>query len=118
MILDVIEKYSDIIKHYDIAKFRVAGDSYQLTGKIVLKDDTLLFFKDYLFLDGARKYSFHWQDTAGNCIVRWDNAPHYQNVSSFPFHKHVGKREDIAESSPVKMEAVLKYVRGKISETK
>jgi hypothetical protein len=111
MIIDIIGKYSEIIAEYDIIKFRVAGSSYELIGKIRLINHTQLFFKDYLFSDGSRKYSFHWQDVHSNCIVRWDNAPHHQNVSSFPYHKHIGKQEDIVESHPMKLESVLEYIR-------
>lgn len=86
-------------------------------GEITLINYTQLFFRDYLFLDGSRKYSFHWQDEQGNCILRWDNAPHHQKiVSSFPYHKHVGKTEDVEESQPMKLEMVLEYIREQLEK--
>ena len=91
MILNIVEKYSKIIQSYDIKKFKIVGLSYHLACTIEIKNQTKLFIKDYLFLDGSRKYSFHWQDTDGNCIIRWDNAPHHQDVITFPYHKHIGK---------------------------
>ncbi|MDM8552245.1 hypothetical protein QUF72_19320 [Desulfobacterales bacterium HSG2] len=36
MILDIINKYSDIIAGYDIQKFRIVGTSYQLVCRIEL----------------------------------------------------------------------------------
>ena len=36
-------------------------------------------------------YKFHYQDADGNLVFRYDNAPHYPYLSTFPAHKHVGK---------------------------
>jgi len=114
MILDIINKYSDIIAGYDIQKFRIVGTSYQLVCRIELGDGTLLSVRDYLFPDGSRKYSFHWQDVNDDCILRWDNAPHHQNVPTFPYHQHVGKEDRIEESPPMKLKAVLEHIRNVI----
>ncbi len=110
MILDIIEKYSEIILNYDIQKFKIVGASYRLACNITMMDQTRLFVKDYLFLDGSRKYSFHWQDENGDCILRWDNAPHHQNVGTFPYHKHIGKEENIEESQPMKVDTIMAHI--------
>jgi len=116
MILDIIDKYSDIIAGYDILKFKIVGKSYQLICRIELRDTTLLFVRDYLFPDGSRKYSFRWQYLHEGCILRWDNAPHHQNIATFPYHKHIGKEERIEASQPVKLETVLEYIRSVIEK--
>ena len=59
MILDIIEKYSEVILTYDIQNFKIVGSSYHLSCNIKMKNKSQLFVKDYLFLDGYRKYSFH-----------------------------------------------------------
>ncbi len=79
--------------------------------KVQLNNATELHVKDYLFLDGSRKYSYHWQDAHGVCIIRWDNAPHHQAVATFPFHKHLGKQETITESPPMKLMLALDEIR-------
>lgn len=107
MFLDALELHQDIITNYDVLQFRMVGASYQLIVKVCLSNQTELHVKDYLFLDGTRKYSYHWQNAQGNCIIRWDNAPHHQAISTFPFHKHLGEQETIAESPPMKLTAVL-----------
>ena len=43
-------------------------------------------------------YKFHYQDATGNLIFRYDNAPHYPHLSTFPAHKHVGNSVVEAES--------------------
>jgi len=107
MFLDVFAHYQEIIASYDVQQFRMVGASYQFIAKVLLNNATELHIKDYLFLDGSRKYSYHWQDAHGNCIIRWDNAPHHQAVSTFPFHKHLGEQETIAESPPMKLMLAL-----------
>ena len=111
MFLDVLDEYKDIIASYDVLQFRMVGASYQFVAKVCLNNQTELHVKDYLFLDGTRKYSYHWQDAQGNCIARWDNAPHHQGVTNFPFHQHLGEDETIAESPPMKLNTVLDNLR-------
>ena len=53
-------------------------------------------------------YSFHWQDKNGDLIIRWDNAPHYKNIKTFPHHKHT--KNGVEESDEVCLEDVLKYI--------
>ncbi len=110
MFLDALEQYQDIVSSYDVLQFRMVGASYQLIATVYLGNQTELHVKDYLFLDGTRKYSYHWQDAQGNCIIRWDNAPHHQAITTFPFHKHLGEQETITESPPVKLNAVLENI--------
>jgi len=33
-------------------------------------------------------YRYHFQDGQNNLIFRYDNTPHFPNLSSFPHHKH------------------------------
>jgi len=35
-----------------------------------------------------RKYRFHWQDTDGELICRWDNVKHHMNLPNAPHHLH------------------------------
>ncbi len=78
---------------------------------MTLKDGAKLFVKDYLFLDSTRKYTYHWQDRAGQLRCRWDNAPHWPGVISYPHHQHTDS-EGMVTSSDVRMpEAALQYIR-------
>jgi hypothetical protein len=40
-------------------------------------------------------YSFHCQDAAHRCVVRFDNAPHHRWVRTFPDHIHRGPSETV-----------------------
>ena len=90
MLLELARQYADIIQAIEVERFRIVGASYELRLTIVLNDGSTLFIKDYLFLDGTRKYAYHRQDREGRLKSRWDNAPHWQDVVSYPHHHHVG----------------------------
>jgi hypothetical protein len=32
------------------------------------------------------KYRHHWQDRHSRLLKRWDNAPHYPAIDTFPHH--------------------------------
>lgn len=45
------------------------------------------------------KYRHHWQASSGLLMKRWDNAPHYPTLATFPHHLHDGA-EDRVVSHP------------------
>ena len=114
MILDILQKFNDIIEKYDIQKFRILDNAYEIVLQINLINETSLHVRDYLFTDGSRKYSFHWQNTRFQCKIRWDNAPHHQNTETFPFHKHVGVEEKVKNCEVMNLEKVLEYIRNSL----
>lgn len=88
MFYKITEEYSSIIRHYKVNQYKRYGSAYSLVAKIEFIDDSILYIKDYLFLNGKRKYSFHWQKENSDLILRWDNSPHHGDISTFPHHKH------------------------------
>lgn len=110
--ISVIESYSEIIESYEIRRYRQYGGAYEFVGTVRFVDDSTLHFRDYLFLNGQRKYSFHWQNNRNQLIIRWDNSPYHKQVKTFPFHKHTPK--GIEESEPITFRKVLEYINDKI----
>ena len=111
MLLELARRYADIIQAIEVERFRSVGASYELRAIIALKDGSKLFVKDYLFVDGTRKYACHWQDRAGQLRNRWDNAPHWQGVTSYPHHQHVGSEGVVTSSNVRTPEDALQYIR-------
>jgi len=116
MILDLISKYSFIISDYKVIRYRHFATSYELVAEVLFIDNSKLIMRDYLFADGKRKYSFHWQDSNSNCIYRWDNVPHHQGIKTFPFHKHTGETEAIEESEVMSLEKVLYFISSHLNQ--
>ncbi|MDI6655362.1 MAG: DUF6516 family protein [Candidatus Hydrothermarchaeota archaeon] len=87
------------------------------TSRITLIDDSTLFFteystssKDKIFRD---KYSFHWQKR-DKMIIRWDNAPHHREISTFPHHAHKGGR--VLRSKEMTLEKVLEVIEKEMGQ--
>ena len=56
--------------------------------KAKVSDDTILFIHE-IFRINSHKYSYHWQEKNEKIIIRWDNSPHWKNLNTFPYHKHI-----------------------------
>lgn len=104
MLLDLARQYADIIQAIEVERFRSVGASYEFRARITLHDGSQL-------VDGTRKYAYHWQDREGRPRCRWDNAPHWPEVTSYPRHQHVGSEEVITASDVRTPAAALQYIR-------
>ena len=76
--------HSEIID-FDKGFFKAQLDFY---------DDSKLFvFESDLIINGKaliENYRYHYQNSNGKLIFRWDNAPHFPKLKSFPHHVHIG----------------------------
>lgn len=116
MFYKAVEEFSGIIAGFSVSEHRRYGASTSFVAKIKLKDSSLLHIKDYLFLDGRRKYSYHWQDASGNMISRWDNSPHHKEISTYPHHRHMS--DGITESNEWNIREILMIINDVVSATK
>ena len=108
-ILRLLKTNKDI-KTYSILDFKQGKDFYYIKVKAILIDESILYIREYVS-EREREYSYHWQDRSGKLIYRWDNAPHYKKLKTFPHHKHSPKR--VEESQDITLEDILKII-GKI----
>lgn len=56
-------------------------------GQITFVDGSRLEFTEQLPID-RRKFRIQYMDAQNGLLARWDSAPHYKNLATFPFHKH------------------------------
>jgi len=111
MFYKAVEEFSDIITGFSVSEHRRCGGASSMVARLQFKDGSLLHIRDYLFLDGRRKYSYHWQAPDGSLISRWDNSPHHKHISTFPHHRHTA--DGITESNDWSINDILKAVRSK-----
>ena len=90
---------------------RKVKTSTTLKIRAVLIDDSILHIREFVSSDDI-SYSYNWIDKNGSLICRWDNAPHYKNIKTFPHHKHTKK--GIEESFETTLEDVLSVIEKKI----
>lgn len=87
-----LRKYTRIIQTYKITRFEQIGTSLRVQAQVTLQDGSNLYIREIVISGTKRKYAYHWQDTDGNLLVRWDNAPDW-DVETFPHHKHMGDQK-------------------------
>ncbi len=75
--------------------------------KVKLKDNSHLFITEVHTIE-HQKYSYHWQNESKKMLIRWDNSPHWKDIKTFPYHKHIGSK--ILPSGRVTVEEVLKEI--------
>lgn len=88
MLLNIKRAFPNLVREVNIIRFREEHRSYEWVAEVVLSDSSMLYIKDYLFLDGTRKYAYHWQSSDGSMIARWDNAVHWPTIPTYPHHVH------------------------------
>lgn len=108
---ETLALFSDIIQSYEVVQYDVAGASSRLKISIVLNDSSELHVRDIVIDGQLRKYAFHWQDSVGHLLLRWDNAAHWPQINTYPHHKHVGETGEVAASDAVTLEEVLAVIR-------
>ena len=71
----------------------------------------MLFAREF-YNQNERHFSYHWQSSEGNLLIRWDDAPHHRHLSTFPYHKHIG--ESVTASLPISLAQVLEEIAQKV----
>jgi hypothetical protein len=99
--------------HVDL--YEREGNIFRFKAIEFLEDQSKLHIKEYRFLDQSRKYSYHWEDSNGSLIIRWDNAEHWQSLPTFPHHKHVSSKQNIASSDETDLEPVIHAIVQQLS---
>ena len=111
-IIDLLNKCR-VVRDFEILEW-VDEDELQLIRvKAKLTDRSILFINE-ANLKSGNKYSYHWQDERGRLRIRWDNAPHWKGLKTYPFHQHVGKQKPPLPSYEITLKDVLKVIEEKI----
>lgn len=56
-------------------------------------------------------YRYQWMDgTRINLRRRWDDTPHFPQLSGFPHHCHVEQEENVEPSLPMDIKALLDLI--------
>jgi hypothetical protein len=103
------------IEAFDVVRFP-AAHSATVKGMLRFWNGSMLRFHEDLVQQGLglRKleYVYHYQQQDGSLVFRYDNAPHYPNISGFPHHKHVTTKtaEWVEPAQPPQLTDVLKEI--------
>jgi len=111
-ILNILTE-SDIIREYEILNLLYDEDFYYVKIKSYIVNDGILHIKIYLS-DEEYNYSFHWEKETEELMIRWDNAPHHQEIETFPHHMHT--TDAIKKSYIITLDDVLKYIKNQLKQ--
>ena len=82
-----------------------------ITGKLVFIDNSIFEFME-LVSEQEAEYRFHYMDKNKDLIVRWDSAPHYREIKTFPYHMH--KKKGVKESKKVNFVEIIEVITEKV----
>lgn len=111
----VLDNFLNIIKEYTIIQDREDHKIRENKIKIIFSDSTILEATEIeIFSLKKRKYAYHWMDSNFQLLIRWDNALHHKQISSFPHHKHISDEKNIFDSHDISLKEVLEVIASKI----
>ena len=102
LVFDMIASRHDLVVERLVTEETIANLQGIVEGRLRFWDGSLLEFVEVLVMRGVIlnkvDYAYHYQDKDDSLIFRYDNAPHYPHISSFPHHKHVQQNVEAAKS--------------------
>jgi len=104
-----------IIVGFQIIRERQTPVDGHIRVRASLVDTSLLEFSEYVQRLPNRgivvtTYSYHWADSQGQLIRRWDNTPHFPNLSGFPHHIHDGTTNTVLPGAPIDIFVVIGHI--------
>ena len=110
--LYLFDRHASLFRSWRVVSYEQEGEAYSLKVSAILRDGSRLEVSDYLFVDGSRKYAYHWMETDGALRQRWDNAPHWPDVQTSPSHVHLSNSKTPESSTVANLEDLLLFFEG------
>jgi len=100
---------SDLVMNVEVIEMNVEPKVQSLRAKATLKEGYVLYVNEGIG-ESYRRYSYHLQK-GDKMIRRWDNAPHWRGIRTFPFHLHLPYNDNPIECGEVFVDAVLVAIK-------
>ncbi len=84
-----LSQFTECIISFKILMHDARSDLVKTKISVALINGTVIFLREIIIQNVLLDYAYHWQNADGSLIIRWDNAPHYPAISTYPHHKHV-----------------------------
>lgn len=112
----VILQSSSIVRKIEIIEDD-PGDKVSLLKLRAMLIDSSIFSVSEIETTDKFKYSYNWLKPNGELIIRWDNAPHWKSLKTFPHHKHINKNT-VLESHEVSVGDILPIIEEQMRKIK
>ena len=107
---------SDLVMNVEVIEMNVEPKVQSLRAKATLKEGYVLYVNEGIG-GSYRRYSYHLQKE-DKMIRRWDNAPHWRGIRTFPFRLHLPDNDNPTECGEVFVDGVLSEIKDIFSEEK
>ena len=109
----LITSFNNTVSH-SIEKKYYSSNKGLVKGFIIFTNGYKLEFMEVkdIQISSKDKYKYQLMDEHDNLIFRYDNAPHHNDVKSFPHHKHLPT--EIVESDEPDLLDILLEIRHSI----
>lgn len=113
---DILDALSscDVVLKLDVIILVAEPGKQALRARASLKRGLTLHITE-AFGKGYRSYSYHLQKK-DKLVRRWDNAPHWPELKTFPHHVHLSGERDVRESPELFIEDVLEEIKSIIDD--
>ena len=108
----VIKDFEDTVETVQELNVKERYEFLHLEASVKLVDGTVLHVSEVWMEESLEKYSYYWLDKENQIITGWDNAPHHENVETFPHHKH--EQNEIKPSESMNGAKVLKEIQERL----
>lgn len=96
--LEGLARNEPFAREVEVLKRGASAESGYIRMVVTFTDGSQLHAFEHVDADLDRNdYSYHWQDEAGELRIRWDSAPHHEEVDTFPHHVHRGDSVEPSE---------------------
>lgn len=85
-----------------------------LRGVVYFLDGSELHIREFVNVEhGVERYMYvyHYQRPDGAMVFRYDNAPHFPALPTFPHHKHEYGKADVIAASPPDLQTILTEIQ-------
>lgn len=112
---DIIQELSasPVVSAFDVIRQEIGEEGGYIRIKCQLSNRDTLEFAEYAEVLKDKvcivTYSYHWQDTKGQVVKRWDNVSHHKECDNFPYHVHLSSGEVVGTTS-MTINKILKVI--------
>lgn len=85
-----------------------------IRGEIYFLDGSCLHMREFVNTEqGVDRYTYvyHYQRSDGALVFRYDNAPHFPGISTYPHHKHEGNEINVTSAAQPDLATVLAEIQ-------
>ena len=115
--VEVLLSAANIVHSTSITYDKRSASIGFIRGILYFLDESQLHLREFVNVEyGVERYMYvyHYQRSGGTLVFRYDNAPHFPALPTFPHHKHERSDTNIIAASPSDLQAVLNEIHSLI----